>query len=374
MSIRRRKGKKGVRYQVVVEQVIAGERHQSYKTFLRLEDAERFERSQLVDRDREALNLPSKQLAGAYLREWLNSRTNTLRPSTMQGYEGVFRRYVDPAIGHLPLSSLTGRDLDALYSQMRALKAVRGGKNLSESTIDHVHKFLSSALQDAVPTLLRRSPTEAVTNPPRPKRTIMVVARADEIPKLLEAAVGSRYEVGVWLALFTALRRSEICALQWSDLDLVARTLEVRRTVQRIGKETIVEDAHKRPASHRVIGLPETLCAFLREVIPDGPWVLGGRAPVNPDGFTWSFRRIAKKAGVPMPLHAARHTHASILIKAGVPLADVSAHLGHRDPSITARVYSHVFQGHEQQTAQAFEDVAGGQKVGRKTPPQEQCG
>jgi integrase len=198
--------------------------------------------------------------------------------------------------------------------------------------------------------------------------------------RLLEAARTSVLLVPVLLALSTGLRRGEIYGLRWEDVDLARGALAVRRTLAKTGAgkaRVLALTAPKMAKSRRVVALPalavevlrrhkaeqaEAQLALGRHVPPDGlimATLEGG--PIDPDTVTKAMARLAKRAEVPpLHFHDLRHTHATLLLKAGVGVRVVAERLGHASPSMTLNVYGHVLAGQDADAAARFEAAVGG--------------
>src|SRR4249920_2077670 len=150
-----------------------------------------------------------------YLEAWLAHTRTRVRATTFEGYEGMIRRYVIPRIGQLPLDEVAPLDLQGLYSALLS----EGPRRLSSGTVLNLHLVLTQALGQAVRwQILDRNPA-AGAQPPRPRRAEPIVVDPPLAQRLLEAVVGSAYEVPATIALATGMRRGEILALRWSDLD-----------------------------------------------------------------------------------------------------------------------------------------------------------
>jgi integrase len=197
-----------------------------------------------------------------------------------------------------------------------------------------------------------------------------------EVPRLLDAIRGERLEALYSVALALGLRQGEVLGLRWSDIDLEAGSLTVRRALQRIkGKYQLVEP--KSETSKRTIApLPTLLLSTLREhkarqdTERDG---LGARwlnswglvfttphgAPLHGTQVTKEFQHICERAGLrPLRFHDLRHSTASILQALRVPLSDVQALLGHSHPSLTQATYTHALS--QERAATAMDEVFGG--------------
>jgi integrase len=207
------------------------------------------------------------------------------------------------------------------------------------------------------------------------RRAAMRVWTADELARFLGAMTGHRHHALWEVASSTGLRRGELCGLCWSDVDLDAGTVTVRHRVV-LGPEGYRhEDGTKSNHSARTIDLDARTVAILRthrleqlekRVAASGAWEDGdivftderGRW-LSPPGVTQTFRRAVRPSkaepGVPpLTLHGLRHTHATLLLKAAIPLHVVSRRLGHASEAFTAAVYAHVLPGQQREAAEAF--------------------
>ena len=176
------------------------------------------------------------------------------------------------------------------------------------------------------------------------------------------------------LALATGLRRGELCGLRWKDVDLAAGTLSVAST--RVVADAVVTGEPKTKAGARMVSLDrETVLALsiwrrgqAEERLAAGAgWsdtglvfvdVLG--VPPHPETITRWWREAVARAGLPaIRLHDARHTAATVMLRAGVPVKVVSQRLGHADVAVTMRVYQHVTAQDDRAAADAAADALG---------------
>jgi integrase len=201
-----------------------------------------------------------KETVARFLEKWMETyaATNTnLR--TQRGYRQYIRKYIVPAIGHVELQKVTPAQIQAIYSQML-------GKGLSHTTVTHLHRILHKALATAVKWgMLARNPTEAVTAP-RLERKQMEMWNVDTTHRFLEAAQESRFCDIYHLAIFTGMRRSELCGLKWENVDLVAGRLSVVNTLQRLTDHGLVEGQPKTARSRRTIALPHQAVDLLHAI------------------------------------------------------------------------------------------------------------
>jgi len=188
---------------------------------------------------------------------------------------------------------------------------------------------------------------------------------------LLDAARGTRLYIPILLALACGLRRGEILALRWSDVDWTNGLLWVRRSVEQTRAGARIKEP-KSPRSRRSVALPPVVVEALREhrarqdEIRDA---LGSDYRENdlicprddgslwpPQAFTSAYRDLLRRRGLPGPnFHALRHSHASQLIRAGLDIKLVSARLGHAKSGFTLETYGHLLPGQDQEAARRID-------------------
>ncbi len=368
-----RSGKTSTRWYVVVdiERTGDGRRrqkwHGGYPTRQQAEEA----RAQLLG-DRHGS--PPSLVSGTTLRdwvvgEWLPMMRTQLKPSTWDSYRRNLRLHVLPALGRKRLGEITRRDLNRLYGELleSGHRCKPGG--LSPKTVRYIHTTISKALADAAEAgELSANPAERA-KPPRIRPTVATELRfwtAKQLARFLEEACKHRLAAAWRLAAMTGMRRGEVLGLRWIDVDLQAACLSVRHTLISVAYE--IQTSTPKTHRARVVDLdPQTVMQLeahrdrqraerqscgpahqdhgLVFARPDG-------TPLHPDVFSQTFERIVRRAGLPrIRLHDLRHTHATLAIKAGVPIRVVSERLGHQSPAFTLRQYAHVIPGMQAEAA-----------------------
>lgn len=164
---------------------------------------------------------------GTYLRDWIATRVSLgrVRPKTIEGYRTDLRR-IEATIGHVRLDRLSVRNIEYLWSTMVADGVL--------ASVQHCKRTLNAALSNAVDQgLISRNPVSQATTP-RYSPSDIEPYSLDEMAELLHAAAGTRNGVRSTLALALDLRRGEALGLRWSDIDLDAGTLTIRRQLQRV--------------------------------------------------------------------------------------------------------------------------------------------
>lgn len=230
---------------------------------------------------------------------------------------------------------------------------------LAAKTVLEIHRTVSNALDLAVDRRLIDTNPATKARPPRPDRrsTVPAIWNAAQLATFLAHAGTKRLYPALHLTAYTGIRRGELAGLQWRDLDTTNATLSIARTRQVAAGRT-VEAPVKTRTSRRSIDLDtntiEVLAAWRTRlagegaaIAPDTPMFLNTRHRTpSPESFSQLFTRSSIEAGRPrIRFHDLRHTHASLLVAAGVPIKVISERLGHAHPGFTMHTYQHLLPG-----------------------------
>jgi integrase len=323
---------------------------------------------------------PSKLSLADFLLKWLEVVHSAVSAKTFERYRGIVVGHLIPHLGAYPLARLQPLHIQAYYS-----RALQGGRldgragGLAPQTVLHHHRVLKEALGQAVRWgLLARNPADAV-DPPRVARKEMRTLTPEQIARLLAAAQGSRLYIPILLAVATGMRRGEILALRWEDVDLGAGTVSVRRTLEQV-RGRIAFKEPKSARSRRVIPLPAFAVAALRRHKAEQARLRLRLGPAYDDqglvcttetgrplahNFGRDYLALLERAGVPrVRFHDLRHSHATLLLSQNVHPKVVSERLGHAAVGVTLDIYSHVVPALQQEAADKLEALLGGVAVG----------
>lgn len=312
---------------------------------------------------------------GEYLTErWLPIQRARLRAGTFDSYRRNVELHVLPALGLRPLDRLSVEDIDLFYAQLltSGRKSKKGhGEGLSPKTVHNIHVMLNKAMSDAhrKGTVVRN--VVALADAPSVgarKRAEIRAWEAVQLATFLDAIRDHRLHAAFHLSSHTGMRRGEVLGLRWGDIDVDNARLSVRQALISVAYEAQISDV-KTGAGRRVIDLdPGTLGVLLEwrkrraeergrrktgadEIVftkEDSSWI-------HPDLFSQSFDRAVAKLDLPrISLHDLRHTHATLLLRAGVPVKVVSERLGHANVAFTMSVYQHVLPGMQAEAAEVF--------------------
>lgn len=333
-----------------------------------------------------------------YGREYLEGLR--LKPSTLAGYRRHFRVHVEPALGRKKISKLTKLDLNKLYRAMEAGGRMDGpnkGKPSSPATVRHVHALISQILKSAVSDGLVRQNVASQASPPSPSEARapeFEVWTAEQSARFLAwSEARDDYLFLAWhMLLHTGLRRGELLALRWRDVDLERATIAVARSVHYIkakGEIPVTGFTPPKSGKTRVVDIDAGTVARLRahresqsavpEFVQRDALVLCNRfgRVLNPEGFSQQFtQRVAKiretEKDLPaLHVHGLRHTHATLLLLAGKHPKIVQERLGHATIAITLNTYSHVIPSLQREAADAIGALLGGLIVAPVVAPPE---
>jgi integrase len=310
---------------------------------------------------------PGKTTVADYLQRWLTDYAKpNLSPRSYERYAGIIRQHLVPDFGSIQLSQLRPEHLQKHYS-------TRLNSGLSARTVRYHHALIHIALQTAVKWgLVSRNVADAV-EPPKFKRSKMQTWNEYEVNQFLEVAKDTQYYALFYTALFTGMRRSELLAIRWRDIDFIYSQIYVNRSLHHLKDGSYVFTQPKSERSRRTIALPpsafltlseyrtakETESLLLGTTLKEDDLVFSTLGkPLRPNTVTYAWVRIAARAGVKIiRLHDARHTHASLMLKQGIHPKVVQERLGHASIQMTLDTYSHVAPGIQEAAAQSFDKL-----------------
>ena len=304
---------------------------------------------------------PNSMTVSQWLTTWLENVRVEVAPKSHERYGEVVKNFLIPELGNLPLAKLAPNHIQTAYTAW-ATGGRRDGKpgGLSPRSRRHIHRILKSSLGRAVELqVLARNPADAFKKRlPKVERREMVTHSIDQSSRLLEAIKHTRIYWPVLLALATGMRRGEVLALRWKNVDLESAILRVMESLE----QTKAGLRFKTPKTDRTraITLPAFAVEELRRlkrrqaeellmlgVRQTGDTIVCARAdgePHQPRSLTHEFTRLVKRVkDIPrIRFHDLRHTHATQLLIAGVHPKIVQERLGHSTISTTLDLYSHV--------------------------------
>ena len=300
---------------------------------------------------------------GEWLRTWFEvySKPN-IREATQDQYTNFLEKHVIPSVGDIPLEKLTSPRLQKLYQDLRTHGKVcqnkNAGSSLSQKTVRNIHMMLHVALEQAVKEdLISKNPTDGCIAPKVEKKEMKVI-QPEKIGAYLQAAADRNVLPMFYLELTSGLRRGELLALLWSDLDIDQRTISVNKSVAGRHGELKVS-APKTKHSIRKVAIPQQAVELLIQehaLHPDNPYMFP--SPVtgtmyHPDTAGRLHKKLLKEYGIEnVRFHDLRHTFATVALQNGVDIKTLSHMLGHFSSGFTLDTYTHVTAKMQQEAAE----------------------
>jgi len=306
---------------------------------------------------------PTEVLFTVFMLDWLEMMKSSIEITTYASYSMCIKSRIVPYFDEhhpgLMLCEVTPKHIQDFYSyELRE-------RGVTTNTVIRRHANIRKALQYAFKIgLLENNPADRVERPKKNQFTGSVY-NEKELEQLFELVRGKPIELGVILAAFYGLRRSEAVGLKWSAIDFEQKTLSIRHTVTQVsvdGKSTIVEkDRTKTKSSYRTLPLVPPFEELLRTLKTkqeqnrrlcgsmyckkDAEYIYVNDIGelVKPGYITQNFPATLEKNGMRrIRFHDLRHSCASLLYANGVSLKEIQEWLGHSDIGTTSNIYTHL--------------------------------
>ena len=285
---------------------------------------------------------------------------------------------ISPGLGQVRLQKLTTLDIERWHASLLVGGRKGGERGVSTRTIRHAHTLLNLALAEAMKHGLVVRNVTAMQSPPKVDADEVQIVGPDRLKELLARLNGHPLYPKAALALFAGLRRSEVMALNWRNIDFDRKVLQVRAALEETRAHGIRVKPPKSKAGRRDIAMPDILVDALRAHRqaqlelrlqlglgrPNGdnllfPNIDGGLT--SPQQLSSQWFVFAKSIGMgDVTFHALRHTHVAQLIDAGVDVTMIAKRLGHARASTTLNHYGHLFRSTDDKAAAAINSAVKG--------------
>lgn len=303
-------------------------------------------------------NEPTKHLFKDFILNWLHGTyKHEVKTTSFERAEASVKNHLIPYFQTTPLDKITTYDIDQLYAQ-------KSQAGLANATVKVMHNIMSKAFQKALKWgLIQKNPVVDAT-PPSIKKKRKQIWSVGEAKTFLEVCEQEDYLIPFLLAIFTGMRRGEILALRWKNVDLNKGVIHVEESLARTKAEGLFVKDVKTAHSERDIYLSPSLQEALanhksqQEEHPmDLVFPSKNGHYLEPRNLLRKYKLLIKNVRVPyIPFHNLRHTHATILMRMGENPKVVSERLGHARVGITLDIYSHTNEERQKKTAQRFDD------------------
>ena len=293
----------------------------------------------------------------------------TLRPTTQSGYENMIYNHIIPDIGKIPLNKLTQNDLQQFYTRLknggRQIRTELYGKGLSDRMVRGCHVMCRKALEKAVADgIIRINPAIGCKLPPKKAKEMQVLTR-EEMQRFMAQAKADGYFELFLLELCTGMRRGEIVALQWDDLNMQTGELHICRQATTVHGNIHI-CAPKTKSSIRTVILPPDIVKILAEYKKriNSRWMFPSPvkedAPYHPSAIRKVLDRTLERAECKhVRFHDLRHTFATTALANGMDVKTLSAIIGHISSETTLNIYTHITDNMQRSAANKIEQGFG---------------
>jgi integrase len=306
----------------------------------------------------------SKITVKDYFKEWLSRRHN-LSQNTKKLYKTFLNNHLN-FFENVQLNDVTPlmvqRFIDSLHQRY------------SSGYVKRIYSILRKGLNDAVNLeLIRRNVADQIEKPREQREKPIEVFTVEELKEFIKIAEKTtRYAIAFKILAHTGMRRGELLALTWDDIDFERKTIRINKTL--LKHQRTIQHSTKTKQSTRVIAISNYLVEELKkhkqiqeiekaenENYEDNNLVICtvNGTSVYVDNLTRAFRNTYKKMKLEkdITLHSLRHTHATLLLQQNVHMKVVSERLGHASIKMTMDTYSHLLPSIQETAAEKFEQL-----------------
>lgn len=274
-------------------------------------------------------NMTLREAIGRYI----ESRDAILSPSTVREYRQMQRNALQ-GLMDVPLNKLTQEMIQREINSEARRKAPK--------TVHNIHGILSGVLKEYIPDF------RLTTKLPQKTKTQIYIPDMEQVNQIISAARGTDIEIPILLAICLGLRRSEILALKWDDIDFDKRTVTISKALVLGENSQPFEKVPKTYAGNRAVAMPDILFNALKEKSTDTD---GDARIIAMDGAALykRFKKILKTNNIPdMRFHDLRHVNASIMLALNIPNKYAAERMGHSTENMLKNVYQHTIRSEAQ--------------------------
>ena len=271
-------------------------------------------------------------------KSYMDARNKVLSPSTIKSYKNVQENYFADLMAK-PAKEITQLDIQEEINKLAETKAPK--------TIKNAVALLISVLPDSNRINIRRLTF------PKKNEVEHKFLEGPDIAKLIDVIRDDKYELPILIALWLGLRRSEICALEWSDFDFEKKTVRISKAlVPNSENEFVIKKTAKTAKSARVLSVPDYVISRLTALQPDESKREGRITSVHPNDIYNHLKVICDNNDIPfVGVHGLRHTNASVMLSIGITTKMAMARGGWSNQKTMQDIYQHLFA--EDKTAAA---------------------
>lgn len=294
------------------------------------------EKKAIKDIEQQMIAYKEKQNKGAtfgsVVAEWRTRHLQKVSYNTAAKYENCLKRALDH-FGDDNIKEISSLDIeryvDSMVESNFAKETVQVNLAIMRRLLEYAKKknYIDNNVADDVeiPKGLRKTTREAPTS--------------DERTTIINS-LDKHFGLFAYLAIFTGLRRAELLALTWEDIDFANCILKVNKSIVYQHNQPIISPT-KTKTSVRDVIIPEPIAEILEKRKSKG-YIFGGQKPMTYQAFRRAYERYQKESGLKLTAHQLRHGYATLLYEASVDVKSAQALLGHANISTTMDIYTHI--------------------------------
>lgn len=261
--------------------------------------------------------------------QYIDSKSAILSPSTIASYKAIRRNN---------LLDLQPMLITKVTQELVQISINKEAMSKTPKTVRNIHGFLAAVLQ------VYRTDLILHTTLPQKIKSEIAIPTEEEIRLLLNTAKGTEMEIPLILAACCGMRRSEIAALTWKDVDFSKNTIKIKKALVMDDDNELIEKTTKTTAGTRTIRMfpvvSDTLIRY-KETHPDD----GGYISLRPDIISHRFEKLVKRTGIQhYRFHDLRHYTVSVMLSLNVPQNYIADFVGHSSTKLIETVYGHIMQ------------------------------
>ncbi len=276
---------------------------------------------------------------------WLNSKNN-IKIQSYQKYENLINSFFNNDLGNTFIKKITNQNIENFFSNLinknTAISTQKTLFYIVKSSFEYAHKKKMCSYMNLEKIKIKNKP-----------KTIHILSREEQ--NILENHLKENINIRkacLLLCLYTGLRIGEVCGLKWDDIHFETKSLEVKRTIERIknndkeikAKTILIASTPKSDTSKRIIPIPDFLIEILKKFKGENNnYILSNSEKLyDPRQFESFYERILKKNNIRhIHFHTLRHTFATRSIESKMDIKTLSEILGHSSIEITLKLYVH---------------------------------
>ena len=294
-----------------------------------------------------------------------NVASNSCRYNTLVQYNGMLKNHIIPELGFIKMTSITPEILQKFFAEKQ--------KSLSNNTIAAIKKVLNNIFKLAIKQMIiSYNPLDRLELKKKSEEKKMAIVSLDDLDTIFEDLKDTRYYIPFLIATQVGGRRSEVLGLTWDNVDLENKLITFdKQLLNKVGTGLELSPT-KTSSSNRTLLMTDKLVNALLEhrkqqlsnkdfygnvYYTEQDFVCCNEdgSPIPPESLTSKVTRMSKRLGVDLKFHALRHTHATMLLNAGVNIKVIQERLGHSSITTTLDTYSHVTKEGEVDAIKLFE-------------------